>query len=257
MNIGLPARAGARLAEPAEGDNGKEAAMNRHDRASLTPDELAEHLRHRSELERMELSNGLGNNSLPVQPAPDWPEELGTLAANHNGGAEALAAGWAEYDAALQRLPRMMLMPALKGKLVAAAAANLRAARYDLLQTWIDVLRSRQRVLVKVIDFLEARSTAAAAELLKRQEAAGKRLRAAGLGPSDDPQFGLSQDVAQRRFVMKVNQVPQVREVHQHAESIKATVDAARGGVNVVDEDIARVGVVLVQAWRDLTGIVP
>jgi len=229
----------------------------RNEMLTVSPDELGEHLRHDSATARMELLNRLGNQVLRVEPDADWPPELGTLAAQHNKAADRLAAGWAEYDAGLEKLPRMMLTPAMRGKLVAASAAALRAAKYDLLQTWIDVLRSRQRVLVKAIGILEAKSAAAAAELVKRQEAAGKKLRAAGLGASEDAQVALNQAAAERRFTLRVNEVPGVREAHQHAGSIRAALDAARVQVNVIDQDVGRVGVMLVAAWRDLTRIVP
>jgi len=229
----------------------------RNERLTVTPAELGERLRHDCETERMQLLNGLGNQVLRVEPDADWPPELGTLAANHNGRADALAAGWTEYDAALQRLPAMLKTPAMKGRLVAAAAADVRAAKYDLCQRWIDVLRSREQVLRRAIGFLEAKSAVAAAELAKRQEAAAKKLRAAGLGASEDVHFALNEAAAERRFSLRVSEVPAVREAHQHAESIRAALDAARGQVNVVDQDVARVGMLLVAAWRDLTRIMP
>jgi len=223
----------------------------------VTPAELGERLRHDCETERMELRNTLANQVLRVELEPDWPPDLAALAARHNEGADALAAGWTGYDAGLEKLPCMMLAPAMRGKLVAAAAADLRAARYDLCQRHIDALRSRQGVLVKVIDFLEDRSAAAAAELAKRQEAAGKKLTAAGLGPSQDVQVELNRAAAERRFALRVGEVPAVREARLAVENLRAALNATRDQVNHVDQDIAHVGVVLVAAWRDLTGIVP
>ncbi|MCX5672242.1 MAG: hypothetical protein NTU94_13070 [Planctomycetota bacterium] len=229
----------------------------RNEIVTVTPDELGEQLRHGSETERMELLNRLGNQVLRVESDPAWPPDLVALAIKHNERSDALAAGWEKYDRGLQGLPAMMKTPAMKGRLVRAAAAALRAAKYDLLQTWIDVLRSRQRVLVKVIEFLEVRSTAAAGELAKRQEAAAKKLRAAGLGASEDAQVSLNQVAAERRFTQRVNEVPVVREARLAVETLRVALDAARGQINHVDQDVGRIGMLLVQAWADLTRIVP
>lgn len=229
----------------------------RNETLTVTPAELGERLRYEWETERMQLLNTLGNGTLPIEVDPSWPADLVTLSRGHNEAADALAAGWAGYDAGLEKLPRMMLTPSMKATSVATAAKDLRAAKYDLLQTWIDVLRSRQRVLVKALEVLEVRSTAAAGELAKRQEAAGKKLRAASLGASEDARVALNPTAAERRFSLRVSEVPAVREAHEHAESIRVALDLARGQINVVDQDVARVGMVLIAAWEEVTRIVP
>ncbi|HUX16486.1 MAG TPA: hypothetical protein VMW52_08430 [Phycisphaerae bacterium] len=187
--------------------------------------------------------------------APPWlPAAAVKAVEGFNAEAAALDAREAALHASIGEAA-LLLDGNATGEAVAKAGHKVRVGRFALARADAALAARRGQVLGELLDFAEEARQSRAEAVQKVREAVGRKVRAAGHAPEDDPRFAANHEAAERRFNLEVMKSGDVREaaaalaeVEEGARRLQAERHA------ILTHDAEALAGAVEAAWRGLAG---
>ena len=223
---------------------------------TASPADLGAAMRRTLQAARVTLVRQMVTRPVPIQPPAACPDELATRLDLYNTDLARLEDQQAAHVEAVAAVPLLMADGSVAAAAIAAEAARLKAARYDLAQRELDLLEARQPLLRDVADHLASTLTPEAeAAVAKAQDKADKALRKAGRAPEDRPSYQLNKGAAQDQFNYEVATSGPVREAVAAVEALRVEIRTLRSQASATGKDTLVLGQEVRAAFHAITGV--